>query len=86
MMQTRSSQSPPNSSTSQTESALITQKTFWSTEDETALIEFLIERKAEAGDGANFKQSVWNAAAEEMVKHTTKGPPKSADSCKTKWA
>jgi hypothetical protein len=48
-------------------------KAFWTADDEWALVEFLKKHKAKAGDGANFKQSTWVAAAAEMEKHTTKG-------------
>jgi hypothetical protein len=64
---------------------LSTPKAIWTTDDESALIAFLLKHKDEARDGANFKSSVWKAAVEEMEKYTTKGGPKSADSCKLKW-
>jgi hypothetical protein len=57
----------------------------WSSADEIAFIDFLIAHKAEAGDGLNFKPSVWTAAAEHMRPLTTKGGPKQADKCKAKW-
>src|ERR1700722_7319450 len=60
-------------------------KADWSVEDETALIDFLITHKAEAGDGLNYKSSTWTAAAAHMLPLTTKGGPKTADKCKTKW-
>jgi hypothetical protein len=66
-------------------SPLSTPKAIWTTDDESALIAFLIEHKSKAGDGTNFKSSVWNAAVEEMAKYSTKGGPKSANSCKSKW-
>jgi hypothetical protein len=80
MMHTRrTSDSPP---TSTEEHA----KADWTLEDIEAFIDFLIEHKAEAGDDANFKPSVWSGAASEMAKHTTKGARKSAAACKSKWA
>jgi hypothetical protein len=60
-------------------------KAFWTPEDESALINHLIDRKAEAGDGANFKGDVWNGAAKEMEGYTTKGGVKTAAACKSKW-
>lgn len=60
-------------------------RSIWTLEDESHLVHFLIDHKAEAGDGANFKTSLWNAAAEELSKHITKGGPKTAGSCKSKW-
>lgn len=60
-------------------------RSIWTTEDETRLVHFLLDHRAEAGDGANFKMTVWNAAADELSKHITKGGPKTAASCKSKW-
>lgn len=60
-------------------------RSIWTLEDETRLIQFLVDHHAEAGDGANFKSSVWNAAGEELSKHVAKGGPKTAASCKSKW-
>ena len=54
--------------------------------NETTLVEFLITHKAEAGDGLNFKPSVWTAAAEHMWPLTMKGGPKHAEKCKAKWS
>ena len=62
-------------------------RSIWTVEDETRLIQFLLEHQGEICDGANFKSPVWNAAGEELSKHVTKGGPKTASesSCKTKW-
>jgi hypothetical protein len=60
-------------------------KADWSVEDETALIDFLIIHKAQAGDGLGYKPSVWTAAAAHMLPLTTKGGPKAPDKCKAKW-
>ena len=89
IMQTRSS---PTGSDSDGPSQLsaskvdLTSHVQWTEQDEAALIAFLITHKAEGGDGLNFKQSFWTAAAEHMKQHTTKGGPKVADKCKAKWA
>ncbi|KAF8583780.1 hypothetical protein K439DRAFT_1617226 [Ramaria rubella] len=40
----------------------------WSIEDEQALVHFLIDRKAEAGDGANFTRMTWVAVSHEMMR------------------
>jgi hypothetical protein len=58
----------------------------WLPSDERVLINFLLEHKAEVGDGANFKTSIWNEAAAmfELIPRT--GGPKTANSCKNKWA
>jgi hypothetical protein len=57
----------------------------WMDADELALINFLLDHKAESGDGGSFKSNIWNAAAAEMVKHTTKGGIKVAAKCKAKY-
>ena len=38
----------------------------WSIQEEGELIDFLSNHKAEAGDGANFKQAIWTQAATHM--------------------
>jgi hypothetical protein len=58
----------------------------WFTSNEAALIEFLITHKAEVGDGFNFKDVTWTAAAAHMVAYTERGDPKTAGVCKNKWA
>jgi hypothetical protein len=57
----------------------------WPTSDEVALIEFLVARKVEVGDGFNFKGVTWTAAAVHMVPYTKTGNPKTAGVCKNKW-
>jgi hypothetical protein len=104
-MQTRSSNSPPQSVTSSSqqgpqgasasgeEAAIGSTPTApaptnkhgqWSVEEESELIAFLYERKAEAGDGAGFKQSTWTAAAARMsAKHP--GVIYNTNQCSGKW-
>jgi Myb/SANT-like DNA-binding domain len=65
---------------------VMSDRAVWTQEDETVLLAFLLEHKAEVGDGINFKQAVWTAAASEMAKRPHKGAAKSANSCKNKWA
>jgi hypothetical protein len=61
--------------------------TSWLASDESALISFLVAHKAEAGDGFNFKNTIWKAAALHMMAYTEKGGPKIASACKkNKWA
>jgi hypothetical protein len=76
----RSSDSPPLVITTSTADP----RCHWS-DDELALIKFLLDHKAEAGDGGSFKANIWNAAAVEMLKHTSKGGPKIAGKCKAKY-
>ena len=86
--------SPPNSNHSESEEASratgaansdLTTNVIWTQEDKTALIDFLITHKSEAGNGVNFKPSVWTAAAIHMQPVTTKGGLNHADECKAKW-
>jgi hypothetical protein len=86
MMHTRRTSDSPPTSTEEHVKAEEHAKADWTPEDIEAFIDFLIEHKAEAGDGANFKPSVWSGSASEMAKHTTKGAQKSAAACKSKWA
>ena len=81
-MSTRhSSDSPPLVITTSTADP----RCHWSDDDEFVLINFLLDHKAEAGDGGSFKANIWNAAAVEMLKHTMKGGPKIAGKCKVKY-
>ena len=57
----------------------------WSDQDEIKLIRFLIKRKAETGDSATFKPSIWTAAARHVEQFHTKGGPKTVKSCASKW-
>ena len=58
----------------------------WTDKDVRNLLDFLMEHKAKAGDGANFTKTTWQAAAAELGKiPPEKGAPKTADSCKSKW-
>jgi hypothetical protein len=58
----------------------------WDDGDEEVLIQFLQGSLAMAGDGMNFKQATWNAAAEHMVPFTTQGGMKTANACKNKFS
>src|SRR5713226_9258109 len=53
--------------------------------DEKKLIEFLVDHRSQAGDAAAFEPAVWNAAARHIKQYTTKGAPKAAGSCSSKW-
>jgi len=53
--------------------------------DKAELINFLLDCQAEAGNSATFKPAVWNAAALHLEPFWTKGGPKTANSCSSKW-
>jgi len=57
----------------------------WLSSEEAALIEFLVAHKAAVGDGFNFRNTTWTAAAVHMVAHTEKGDTKTVGVCKNKW-
>ena len=57
----------------------------WSDQDKIDLIRFLIKQKAETGDSATFKPSIWTAAAQHIDQSRTKGGPKTVKSCASKW-
>ena len=56
----------------------------WTTEDESTLLLFLIDHKAEGVSGA-FKTTTWDAAAIEVNKKVSRGGMKTAESCKSKF-
>jgi hypothetical protein len=86
MMHTRSS--PSHSENDDVAVALETgskSRCDWSEKDEIQLIDFLIERRAAAGDSATFKAPVWNAASQLLEKSRIKGGPKTNKACSDKW-
>lgn len=89
-MLTRSSRSPTSSGDEQGKTLpppglSKTNKCSWTTDDETALIDFLLEHKAEMTDGTGFKPVIWTGAAALMANRPTVGAVRSATACKTKW-
>jgi hypothetical protein len=80
------SESPTLAATAATNVSKGADRAYWSLDDEAALIKFLTQRKAEAGDGGNFPKKIWNAAAVEMAKQPNfRGGPKTPSSCSSKW-
>jgi hypothetical protein len=60
-------------------------KAQWSEADEIALIKYIAEHKAEAGDGTKFKLLFWTGAAKEMLSHCALGGMKTSQACSSKW-
>lgn len=54
----------------------------WTAEDETRLIQFLIQQQSPLRP---LGTDVWSAAAVELSKHVTRGGPKTPSSCRSKW-
>jgi non-homologous end joining protein Ku len=57
----------------------------WSLQEETTLINHLVENRSQAGDGAHFKDTVWTAIAPILEAQRTEGGVKTAKKCKEKW-
>lgn len=60
-------------------------KAQWTEADEIALIDYIMEHKAEAGDAMKFKSSFWSGAAKEMLLHSAFGGVKTPQGCSSKW-
>jgi hypothetical protein len=61
-------------------------KANWNDAETLALVDFLWEHRAEAGDGGTFKDTTFHAAADHIAKDWTTGAAKTVKRCKTKWA
>jgi hypothetical protein len=57
----------------------------WTIADKTELIDFILDHKAEGGDGLNFKGATWTAAAKLLDAKRTKGGIKTSLACKNKF-
>jgi hypothetical protein len=82
-MQTRNSSPPQAPEAPLPPEGII--KAQWSEADEIALIEYIAEHKAEAGDAMKFKASFWSGAAKEMILHSALGGVKTSQGCSSKW-
>ncbi|KAJ7732370.1 hypothetical protein DFH07DRAFT_780974 [Mycena maculata] len=58
----------------------------WSHNDITVLLEYLVQHKAEAGDGCSFKATTFRGAVIAVNAIRTKGGPKDHTSCATKYS
>lgn len=58
----------------------------WTVAEETAFVDFLIDNKAEAGDGGNFKNATFQRAATVIAPLCERGAAKTVKSCQNKWA
>ncbi|KAF8578634.1 hypothetical protein K439DRAFT_1621178 [Ramaria rubella] len=55
-------------------------------EEEVASINYLLEYRAEAGDGGGFKADVWLGLAEMLNQRSPEGPRITDSKCCTKWS
>lgn len=60
-------------------------RSIWLELEETELIKFLTKKKAEAGDGMNFKMATYKEAADMIAKYRAKGLAKDGAAVKRKW-
>lgn len=57
----------------------------WTLTNEIDLLDELKDNLPAVAEGCNFTQPIWNSAAIRVNKKTTKGGPKTWDSCKSKF-
>jgi len=58
----------------------------WNPEDEDFLVAYLVEHRAEFGDGSNPKEKTWEAISRLLSDIRVKGGPKTVNSCKRKYS
>ncbi|KAG6874731.1 hypothetical protein C0992_006807 [Termitomyces sp. T32_za158] len=61
-------------------------KTIWTSEDEKKFLDLLLERKASAGDGGNFKETCFQEVSDILTALVTRGGPKTVKACQNKWS
>ncbi|KXN92876.1 hypothetical protein AN958_07130 [Leucoagaricus sp. SymC.cos] len=59
--------------------------TSWSSAEETALVDFLVDHKSAAGDGGNFKLATFQQAIAVVAAQGRSGKPKNVKSLQNKW-
>ena len=57
----------------------------WTPVEETALVDFLVDNKAEAGDGGNFKKATFQRAANSIAPLCECGTAKTINNIQNKW-
>ncbi len=90
---TRSKESAADSN-AEGSSKVTKEQAIWSPDDEEFMATYLLEHKAEAGDGANFKNTTFAALGKELDlrKESDGRPPekkggsKDVEACKSKWS
>ena len=86
-MQTRSSGSPTTSEDGGVVALGKKPATSWSTEEEAALLQFLLDKKegGQATDNQMFKNNVFREAAQAIDHLRQRGPSKTLEACRSKW-
>ncbi|KAI6118293.1 hypothetical protein F5141DRAFT_1061913 [Pisolithus sp. B1] len=60
-------------------------KASWNEQEVSALIHYLHQHQAEAGDNGNFKSPTYNTAADHITQYLTSRPPKTAAMVRNKF-
>ena len=58
---------------------------FWTPDDEDQLVNFLLDHRASAGDGGNFKEATFQALSPILAPLVMRGGPKTVHACQNKW-
>ncbi|TFK23132.1 hypothetical protein FA15DRAFT_571423, partial [Coprinopsis marcescibilis] len=58
----------------------------WTEPEEDALLKFLVEHQAEAGDGGNFKKATFENSAASIAHLHQRGAVKTYKTCQNKWS
>ncbi|KIK80099.1 hypothetical protein PAXRUDRAFT_159570, partial [Paxillus rubicundulus Ve08.2h10] len=56
----------------------------WSDKDVAVLVDLLLQKNAEAGEGMNYKIAFWNSVS-AALSPPERGAVKTAKGCKEKW-
>jgi hypothetical protein len=60
-------------------------RTVWSEQEECTLLQYLIDNKAERGEGSNFQAKTWHAVAKELQKSHPAAAVKDHKVCANKF-
>jgi hypothetical protein len=64
---------------------MVTQHAFWTSAEESAFVDFLVDNKAEAGDGGNFKTATYQGALGHVAPLYERGAAKTVKVLRNKW-
>jgi len=57
----------------------------WTSAEESAFVDFLVDHKAEAGDGGNFKTTTYQRVVGHLAPLRQRGAIKTVKACRNKW-
>jgi hypothetical protein len=58
---------------------------YWTADEELSFVDFLVDHKAKASDGVNFKAATFQKAAQHLAPFLKCGAAKTAKSCGNKY-